>query len=157
MASKGEWYQGTYEVTNKEKYIGKKNPVFRSSWEKRAFWWADNNRNVIRWASEPFSIPYHIQGEKTKKGKPKIRRYFPDLYIEIKTRDGTVKKYVFEIKPKSKCKPPRKPKRKTRKSEKTYQYLIEEWVMNNAKWEAASKACDKRGIKFNIITEDDLF
>ena len=30
-------------------------------------------------------------------------------------------------------------------------------AMNHAKWEAANKWCQRQGIRFRIVTEDDIF
>jgi len=47
---KNNTYHGEYEVKNKEKYIGSKNPLYRSSWESRlCFFFFDNNPKVLRW------------------------------------------------------------------------------------------------------------
>jgi hypothetical protein len=39
-----EYKQGFYVPTNKSKYVGKKNPFYRSAWESRVFFWCDNNK-----------------------------------------------------------------------------------------------------------------
>lgn len=151
VSKKGEWFKGTYEVINKEKYIGKKAPIFRSSWERRMMYWCDMNINVIKWGSESIAIPYFYPIDK------KVHKYYPDFYVEIRVKDGSIQKYITEVKPKKKTKPPKKPKNKNRKANNTYDYLMAEWIMNNAKWEAAVALCESKGIKFNIITEDHLF
>ena len=62
-------------------------------------------------------------------------------------------KYIVEIKPKKQTKPPRKnPKRKT----KSWLWESKEWVRNQAKWESAIKFCDKQGMQFKILTEDQF-
>jgi hypothetical protein len=44
------------------------------------------------------------------------------------------------------------PKRKT----KTWKYNAEQYVINDAKWKACKKYCDRKGYGFQIITEDIL-
>jgi hypothetical protein len=34
---------------------------------------------------------------------------------------------------------------------------IRDWMVNNAKWEAAREFCSDRKWKFQILTEDDIF
>ena len=56
--------------------------------------WCDKNDNILRWASEEFSIPYLSPVDH------RVHRYFPDYLIEVKEKGGKVKKYVVEVKPK---------------------------------------------------------
>jgi len=67
------------------------NVFYRSSWEKAATQWLDDNNNVITFAYEPFSIRY-IQKEGNREH---IRHYIPDFFVEY--ADGT--KELWEIKP----------------------------------------------------------
>ncbi len=53
-----KYAQGKYTVKNREKYVGRKEPTYRSSWEFSFMAFADNNPNILQWASEPFMIPY---------------------------------------------------------------------------------------------------
>ena len=72
--------------------------------------YCDTNDSVIEWGSEEVIIPYLSPWD------GRIHRYFPDFYIKIKQHDGSVKKFIIEIKPKKQCSPPeKKPKRKTKK------------------------------------------
>ena len=58
MIIMSSYYQGTYKPMNPEKYIGNKDPYYRSSWEKKAMVYFDSNSNVLAWGSETIAIPY---------------------------------------------------------------------------------------------------
>jgi hypothetical protein len=75
------YVQGLYKPQNPEKYIGDINQiVYRSSWELRAFRWADTNSSILEWSSEPFPIKYFDHSTN------KMRRYFPDLFVKIRNK-----------------------------------------------------------------------
>jgi len=82
----------------------------------------------------------------------KISRYFPDIWIKYRNKDGIITETVWEVKPKKYTIPPHIPKRKT----KSWAYTAEQFVINTAKWKAAEAYCKKRGQNFQIITEDQL-
>lgn len=148
---KKNWYQGIYEVVNKNKYIGNSKPIYRSSWEKRLFFFADTNTNVVRWGSEIIVIPYYYNVDK------KMHRYYTDLYVEIKQNDGKIKKYVVELKPSDQLEYPVEPKRKTTKSMQSYKYKLLTAEKNKCKFAAAKQYCETNGYEFKIITEKELF
>lgn len=140
------YIQGLYEPKNPEKYIGNLNEiVYRSSWELRAFKWADTNPSILEWSSEPFPIQYFDYSSN------KTRRYFPDLYLKIQTRDG-IKKFLVEIKPEKQTRPPKQGKKKT----KTYIREAMTYEKNISKWNQAEKFCQEHGMIFKIINEKDL-
>ena len=151
--AQGSWLQGTYNPINREKYIGVKNPIFRSSWEKRMFYYCDTNSNVLKWGSEIINVPYYFVLDQ------KTHKYYTDLYMEVRKKDGSIKKYVVEIKPSDQDyrNPPKPPKRKTTKSMKNYNNKLITLKRNECKWKAAEEFCKKRGYEFIIITEKDLF
>jgi hypothetical protein len=91
--------------------------------------------------SEEIKIPYW----NPVKNKP--ANYYPDFYIEITDSTGTLQRRLLEIKPKSQV--------NEQKKESTYAQLTR--AVNYAKWQAAQKWCDERGIRFQIITEDQIF
>ena len=91
----GESIKSIYKPSNPEKYQGNANNIIcRSSWERRFCNWCDNNPNILKWASEEFSIPYVSPIDN------RIHRYYPDYLIEVKEVSGKIKKYVVEVKPK---------------------------------------------------------
>jgi len=108
--------------------------------------YCDRNDKILEWGSEEFFIPYRspLDG--------KIHRYFPDFYVKVKTKQGTLKKWVVEVKPKAQTRPPRTPKRKT----KNYINEVRTYAINDAKWKNAIEYCKDRNMEFIIITEDEL-
>jgi hypothetical protein len=50
-----------------------------------------------------------------------------------------------------------KPKKQTLLKENASKKEKSIWLINNAKWSAAKKYCDKHNITFKILTEKDLF
>ena len=145
--SRKNYKKGIYKPRNRSKYKGCKLPTYRSSWELRFFEWCDNNPNVIEWTSESTAIPYisPLDG--------KVHRYFVDNNVKIKEGNKIVN-YIIEIKPKKQLK---KPKSSRNKKKSTFVYELVEYTKNLAKWEAAKSFASKKGIKFQIITEDHLF
>ena len=140
-------YRGRYYPTHPKKYKGNpSNIIYRSLWERKFMVYCDKNDRILEWGSEEFFIPYRspIDG--------KIHRYFPDFYVKVKTKQGTTKKWVVEVKPKIQTRPPRTPKRKTKK----YIYEVRNWAINDAKWKNAIEYCKDRNMEFIIITEDEL-
>jgi len=147
------WVQGTFQPTHPEKYIGYGNPTYRSSWEKRVMEYMDRNENVIRWGSETLQIKYVF--ELSTNGKQK--NYYVDFYCEIRNQQGTVEKVAIEVKPDTQTRPPIPPKNKTAKAMKNYLYSVSTYVKNQNKWKSAKIFCEKQGIRFMLLTENDLF
>lgn len=136
-------YKGKYTVKKPEKYVGDpKKVVFRSLWERNTFRWLEDQANVVEWASEEIAIPYVCATDK------KVHRYFIDVYF--KTKEG--KKYLIEIKPAKETRPPKPPKKRTKR------YLSESltYIKNQSKWEAANKFAKENGATFQVWTEDTL-
>jgi hypothetical protein len=144
----GQSIKSIYKPSHPEKYLGNSsNIICRSSWERQFCRYCDVNPNIVKWASEEFSIPYisPVDGRR--------HRYYPDFLIEVKEKSGKLKKYVIEIKPKKQTLPPVKKKRVTKgfiSEAKTY-------AVNQAKWKAAVDFCKDNLIEFKIITEDELY
>ena len=131
-------YKGKYKVKNPDKYAGDhKLVIYRSMWERFAFRWCENNKDIKSWVSEETVIPYVSAIDN------KWHRYFPDLKINL--RDGRT--ILVELKPDKQTKPP-KTKRNIRESL--------EYVRNQCKWNAAQKYCEDNGYEFQIWTEKTL-
>lgn len=134
-------HKGLFKVKNRHKYVGNvNNVVYRSGWELKVMMDLDHDSKVMRWSSEELMIPYILQGRR--------RRYYPDFFVEY--IDGT--KELWEIKPHKETRPPTKSKSRRR--------LIQEattFEMNKAKWAAATEWCNRRGVKFRVLTEKELF
>lgn len=140
-------YKGRYRVINPVKYKGDLQEItYRSSWELRFMKWCDLNPSVLEWGSETIIIPYKSPVDS------RIHRYFVDFYIKVKSKDGSITKYLIEIKPERFTKPPAIPERKTKRFiEEVFQYGV-----NQAKWTAANEFCLDRGLKFLVLTEKDI-
>jgi len=145
--SRKNYKKGIYKPRNRSKYKGGKLPAYRSSWELRFFEWCDYNPNVLEWTSESTAIPYvsPLDG--------KIHHYLVDNNVKIREGNKIVN-YIIEIKPKKQLK---KPKATKNKKKSTLIYELVQFQKNLAKWEAAKSYAVKKGIKFQIITEDQLF
>lgn len=144
-----KYHTGKYVPRNIEKYVGDPNGVvYRSSWEKKAMIFFDNNPGILKWQSEEVVIPYISPLDN------KQHRYFPDFTVMYVTRNGETKRAIVEVKPlKETMVPVTVGKKKTKR-------LITEvstYVVNQAKWEAARMWCSRNGFDFMILTERELF
>ena len=146
-----KYYQGYYKPKNPDKYLGSKDPYYRSGWEKKAFHYFDNNTNIIAWGSETITIPYFSVLDQ------KSHRYFPDIYCKVRDRDGNLKEFILEIKPMNQSVKPMQPKNKTAKAMKNYRLKMKTWVLNECKWQSAREYCTKMGYTFRVITEHELY
>jgi hypothetical protein len=133
--------QGPYTVKNPAKYVGKGVPRYRSGWELSFMIFLDNNDNVMQWASESIQIPYR----NPVTGKQSI--YIPDFLITYRTRQNTLIAEVIEIKPKKQSIIESKMNNRDR-------MVV---AINYAKWDSATKWCNRNGLKFRVITEEDMF
>lgn len=131
-----------YRIKNPEKYVGKKDPLYRSSWEMTFMIFCDNNPSIQEWASEPVKIPYRdpLTGKQTV--------YVPDFLIVYV--DKNLKKHaeLIEIKPANQA-------LKERVGKNPYNQA--QYVKNMAKWGAANQWASNHGLKFRVITENDIF
>lgn len=134
--------QGLFTPINKQKYIGKNIPKYRSGWELTFMTFCDSNKNVLYWASESISIPYRHPF------KGKVVNYIPDFFVVYQNKYGKQIAEMVEIKPKK-------------------QSIIESKVasardkiivaINHAKWASAVAYCKHHGYTFRVITENELF
>lgn len=133
--------QGPFTIKNPKKYVGKGTPRYRSGWEHAFMRFCDTNDNVLQWASESLVIPYRhpLTG--------KMTNYIPDFLITYKTRGNTVIAEVIEIKPKKQSVIESKMSSRDRA-------VV---AINYAKWDAATKWCKRNGLRFRVITEQDMF
>jgi hypothetical protein len=141
---KGRFKQGYFNLNECKKYIGEGPIIYRSSWENKFCIYCETNNHVVKWSSEPFEIKYW------NPIKEKYSKYHPDFFILLD--DG--KKLVIEVKPSNQIKKPEPPKRNTFKTIKNWRYLSEQYILNMAKFAAATKWCESRGYVFKIVTED---
>jgi hypothetical protein len=134
--------QGRFEMKNVDKYVGKKTPLARSSWEFIFMKMLDEHPGVEKWASESIQIPYRCP----LTGKHTI--YVPDFFVVYVDKNGTKHAEVVEVKPLSQTQLERVGKS---------QYTQQQYVKNMAKWEAATAWCKQKGIKFRVVNEGDIF
>lgn len=145
ISKKSRYRQGIYAPRNPDKYMGQGEIRYRSSWELRLCKWLDGHQSVLLWNSEGLIIPYLSPVDN------KQHKYYVDFLAKMKLKDGTVKTYAIEVKPKSQCLPPKKNRNKERMITEVTTY-----VTNQAKWAHAKEYCDKLGISFLVLNENDL-
>tara|TARA_B100001105_G_C22377942_1_gene438193 strand:- start:1260 stop:1724 length:465 start_codon:yes stop_codon:yes gene_type:complete len=133
--------QGSYTVVNKQKYVGGKDPYFRSSWELAFMRMCDNHPNITKWASENVKIPY--QNPSTGK----YANYIPDFMVQYIDKNGSHHVELVEIKPRNQT---------TMESARTQGQAFQT-AINAAKWTAAQEWCKRKGIRFKVINEDQIF
>lgn len=133
--------QGPYTIRNPEKYVGVGTPRYRSGWEHAFMRFCDNNDHILQWASESISIPYR----NPITGKQSI--YVPDFIITYRTRTNQTVAEMIEIKPKKQSVIESKASARDRA-------IV---AVNYAKWAAAQKWCQRNGLTFRVVTEDQLF
>jgi hypothetical protein len=136
-----KYASGKYQVKNPEKYMGKRLPSYRSSWEFTFMSFCDNNPAVLNWVSEGVKIPYFnpVSGKQTI--------YVPDflvVYVDANQRQHTE---LVEIKPS---------KEATMESARSYRDKLMV-AMNMAKWAAADSWCRANNMRFRVVTEFDIF
>ena len=138
----GKFAQGRFEMKNPDKYVGKKTPLARSSWEFVFMRMLDEHPGVQNWASESIQIPYRdpLTGRSTI--------YVPDFFIVYVDKTGAKHAEVVEVKPASQTFAEQVGKS---------QYNQAQYIKNMAKWEAANKWCKQQGVKFRIVNESDIF
>jgi hypothetical protein len=133
---------GKYAIVHPEKYVGKKIPTYRSSWEWHFMKFCDTNPHVQKWASEAISIPYKcpLTGRNTV--------YIPDFFIQYVDKTNKQHVELVEVKPQNQTLREKVGKNKNNQ----LQYL-----KNVAKWRAAQAWCKAQGITFRVVNEQDIF
>ena len=140
-------YSGKFIPKNPDKYRGDpSNVIYRSLWEFKLMKYLDDHKQIVRWSSEEFCIPYVSPKDN------RVHRYYPDYLIKVKENNNKIKSYVVEVKPKKQTLPPKPRKRVT----KSYIYECQTYAVNQAKWKAADEFCKDNRIEFKIITEKEL-
>lgn len=134
--------KGKYTLKNPNKYLGKNVPSYRSGWEFHMMKFCDEHPNVSKWASESIRIPY------TNPLTSKKTIYVPDFFIVYVDKTGSQHVELIEVKPENQT-----IKEKLGNSK----YNQAQWIINQAKWQAARAYCKQNGIKFRIITESDIY
>lgn len=134
--------KGIYKIKNPEKYVGSKQPTYRSSWEFTFMSFCDNNPSINQWSSEPVKIPYRdpLTGKQTV--------YVPDFLIIYVDKNQKKHAEMIEIKP---------IKQAVLEKVGKNPYDQAQFVKNQAKWAAATQWCRQQGIRFRIVNEGDIF
>ena len=136
------WANGLFEMRNPDKYVGKKTPRYRSSWEWAFMSFCDNTPSITQGASESKQIPYR----NPLSGKNTI--YVPDFFIVYNSKKQQRVAELIEVKPSNQA----KLESVGKNSQNQAAYIV-----NRAKWEAANKWAKHKGIRFRVITESDIF
>jgi len=133
---------GKFSLTNPEKYVGNHQPTYRSSWEWKFMNFCDKDPRILKWASEAIKIPYKdpFTGRNTV--------YVPDFFIQYADKNGVMQVDLIEVKPQSQTVLERAGKNRNNQLQ---------WAKNQVKWRAAQNWCSRQGIKFRVLTENDLF
>jgi hypothetical protein len=96
----------------------------------------------MKWASEAVKIPY--KDPFTGRGTV----YVPDFFIQYADAKGKMQVELIEVKPQNQTL--REKVGKNRNNQLQY-------AKNQVKWRAAYEWCARQGIKFRILTEQELF
>ena len=120
-----KYAQGKFQLQNPEKYVGNKQPTYRSSWELVFMQFCDNNPNILQWASEAIHINYRnpLTGRNTI--------YVPDFLMVYVDANGKKHAEVVEIKPS---------KETTLEGARSARDKAAA-ALNMCKWDAARKFC----------------
>lgn len=137
----GNWAQGIYVPKNSEKYIGNRKPKYRSSWELRIMMDLDENKHILKWASEAIAIPYMnpLTGKRSN--------YIPDFFVVYENKYHKINAEIIEVKPKS----------QTSLQEARSRHDKAAAIVNQAKFAAATVYCKQNGYVFRVISEDSIF
>jgi hypothetical protein len=140
-------YKGRFSPKNPKKYRGDPTGIiFRSLWERKVMMFFDETDDVLEWSSEEIVVPYISPIDN------RTHRYFPDFLAVVKTKDGTIKTRMIEVKPKKQTVEPKVQSKRTKK----YITEVMTWGVNSAKWHYAREYCLDRGWEFIIMTEDHI-
>ena len=169
MGPSAKTNQGYYKLENKEKYIGDPELIiYRSSWEFAFCRYCDMAPSVLRWSSEPISIPYYDRVSKLEEcvklglnpndpANWEVRKYNTDFWYETDNGDGTTEKLFIEIKPSYKLKKPIPPAPDALlKDQRKFNQAAKEYLINEAKFAAINEWAARNRCKFYVFTEITL-
>ncbi len=136
------WARGKFQLANPDKYVGNHFPTYRSSWEWQFMKFCDQDPRIMKWASEAIKIPY----KDPFTGRQTI--YVPDFFIQYADKNGKIQVELIEVKPANQTLFEKVGKNRNNQLQ---------WAKNQAKWRAAHIWCNRQGIKFRVLNENDLF
>ena len=137
----GNWAKGFYTPKNPEKYIGNHKPLYRSGWELRIMMFLDENKHILKWASEAIKIPY------TNPLTGKRANYIPDFFVVYENKHHNTSAEIIEVKPKSQTSLQEAKSRNDKVAA----------IVNQAKFAAATAYCRQNGFVFRVLSEDSIF
>lgn len=140
--------QGYYNPVNPTKYIGPVDRIiYRSSLEKEFMIECDTNPQVVRWQSEPdfLNIRY------VNPFKKRMATYYPDFYIQFNSRKKGLLHLVIEIKASNMMSIPKGG------VGKMANFVKVNFVLNQAKKQAAEKICASKGMLYMVMTDKSDF
>lgn len=135
------WTQGEYKIVNPQKYISKKLPKYKSSWEQQFMVKCDLHPNILQWGYEAIHIPY----VNPLTGRSAV--YIPDFYLVYVDKNGKQHAEIVEIKP---------AKEASIEKAKTKRDMLNV-AINQSKWLAAEAWCKANRVNFRVMTEESLF
>lgn len=136
-----KYHNGFYQLLNPKKYVGSKQPHYRSSWENVVMRMCDTNPSILQWANEAIRISY--RNPFTNKNTI----YVPDFFVVYEDAHGKKHAEIWEIKPS---------KETTLESARSTRDQAAA-ILNMAKWEACRAYCKAHNLTFRIISEGDMF
>jgi len=161
--------QGYYKSKNPDKYIGDPELIiYRSSWEFGFCKYCDMSPSVLRWSSEPVSIPYYDRVSKLEEcaklgldpNNPsnwEVKNYNTDFWFETDRGEGETEKIFVEIKPSYKLKKPHPPAHDAPlKEQRIFNAAAKEYLINEAKFAAMKEWAERNNCKFYVFTEQTL-
>lgn len=165
----GRYHQGYYvPKLHPEKCVTLGENVYRSDWERRLMDWFDRSPSVVRWGSEPISVPYlnpiaNFNYCVSHGLDPKNPRYWKkmnyniDFWAEMVDTNNVVTKYFIEVKPYAQTIEPKAPKDGAKVADyKKYNEQMKTYLVNQQKWLAMEQFCEEHGCKFMKVTEHTL-
>lgn len=140
---KGNWDQGKYELVNPSKYISKRLPNYKSSWEQQFMWLMDHHPYVLQWGYEAVPIPYKHPFK--NKSEPSI--YYPDFFVSFINNKSATRHELIELKPLKLTSPDYA---KTKQDKLTA-------AVNQVKFMSCVEWCKKNDVFFRLMTEKQLY
>lgn len=163
MINKGSmtnFSQGKYYVKNKAKCLNKSGIIeYKSSYEAKFCHELDVKRkNVVSWSYETLTVTYKSPIDK------KLHRYYIDFIFDVRQHDGSIQKFLVEIKPSHEKEEIElfeskgiTPKKHGNMKAESWLFKQRAFLVNVEKWRSAKRYAEAKGYTFLVVTEKDLF